>query len=292
MGLFDPYHKWLGIPPEQQPPNHYRLLALEPFESDRDVIDIAAEQRILYLERQLKGPHGPAAKQLLGAVESARICLLNREQKQAYDAQLASLTPNKVTKPNAAAHQPQTDGFDPYHTWLGIPPHAQPPDRYRLLGLEPSESDPDAIAAASEQRMAYLQQCGTGPHSIASQKLMNEVSAARIWLLDRSVKPATDRKASTKAKQDGASPQSDISAAGLRDGDHAAFSVASSGWALNDRGTAAMDERPLGCLTPSRRSLWKKPRFDATIRVFQRRPIPRAVVQKGAFSTGSVGVGC
>ena len=23
---FDPYHIWLGIPPEEQPPNHYRLL--------------------------------------------------------------------------------------------------------------------------------------------------------------------------------------------------------------------------------------------------------------------------
>jgi hypothetical protein len=22
---FDPYHKWLAIPPEEQPPHHYRL---------------------------------------------------------------------------------------------------------------------------------------------------------------------------------------------------------------------------------------------------------------------------
>ena len=25
---FDPYHIWLGIPPEDQPPSHYRLLAI------------------------------------------------------------------------------------------------------------------------------------------------------------------------------------------------------------------------------------------------------------------------
>ena len=24
----DPYHVWLGIPPEEQPPNHYRLLGI------------------------------------------------------------------------------------------------------------------------------------------------------------------------------------------------------------------------------------------------------------------------
>ena len=28
-GAFDPYHKWLGIPPKQQPPDHYRLLGVE-----------------------------------------------------------------------------------------------------------------------------------------------------------------------------------------------------------------------------------------------------------------------
>ena len=28
-GAFDPYHQWLGIPPEQQPPDHYALLGLK-----------------------------------------------------------------------------------------------------------------------------------------------------------------------------------------------------------------------------------------------------------------------
>jgi len=27
LDRFDPYHKWLGIPPAEQPLNHYRLLA-------------------------------------------------------------------------------------------------------------------------------------------------------------------------------------------------------------------------------------------------------------------------
>ena len=30
MAAFDPYHIWLGIPPEAQPPSHYRLLAEFP----------------------------------------------------------------------------------------------------------------------------------------------------------------------------------------------------------------------------------------------------------------------
>ena len=35
---FDPYRKWLGIPPKDQPPNHYRLLGIDLFEADAEVI--------------------------------------------------------------------------------------------------------------------------------------------------------------------------------------------------------------------------------------------------------------
>ena len=35
---FDPYHKWLGISPKDQPPDHYRLLGIDRFESDLEVV--------------------------------------------------------------------------------------------------------------------------------------------------------------------------------------------------------------------------------------------------------------
>jgi len=31
---FDPYYKWLGILPKDQPPHNYRLLGIELFEED------------------------------------------------------------------------------------------------------------------------------------------------------------------------------------------------------------------------------------------------------------------
>ena len=46
---FDPYYKWLGIPPDEQPPNYYRLLAVGTFEENPDVIEAAASQRIRHL---------------------------------------------------------------------------------------------------------------------------------------------------------------------------------------------------------------------------------------------------
>jgi hypothetical protein len=85
---FDPYHKWFGIPPSQQPPTHYRLLGLEPFEPDREVIDAAANQRIAYLQDIAAGPHGNASQRLLNEVAAARRTLLNPKTKKAYDEQL------------------------------------------------------------------------------------------------------------------------------------------------------------------------------------------------------------
>jgi hypothetical protein len=97
---FDPYHKWFGIPPSQQPPTHYRLLGLEPFEPDREVIDAAANQRIAYLQDIAAGPHGDASQRLLNEVAAARRSLLNPKTKMAYDEQLrqtcaADPTPSK-----------------------------------------------------------------------------------------------------------------------------------------------------------------------------------------------------
>jgi hypothetical protein len=58
-----------------------------------------------------------------------------------------------------------SEAFDPYYTWLAIPPDDQPPDHYRLLGLRPFEQNTDAISHAATQRMAHLrmQQAGSYP---------------------------------------------------------------------------------------------------------------------------------
>jgi uncharacterized protein (TIGR03067 family) len=90
MAAFDPYHKWLGIPPADQPPNHYRLLGLNLFESDPDVIDVATEQRVVYLRGCATGEHIAESQKLLNEVAAARLCLLNVEKKRAYDMKLRS----------------------------------------------------------------------------------------------------------------------------------------------------------------------------------------------------------
>ena len=65
MATFDPYHKWLGIAPAEQPPNDYRLLGLGLFESDSDAIDAAAEQRVAFLRQCATGTQVAASQKLL-----------------------------------------------------------------------------------------------------------------------------------------------------------------------------------------------------------------------------------
>lgn len=87
---FDPYHKWLGIPASDQPANHYRLLGVELFEADLDVIDSAAEQRMAFLRTFQSGKNGQHSQKLLNEVAMARITLCDTDRRAAYDAQLRS----------------------------------------------------------------------------------------------------------------------------------------------------------------------------------------------------------
>ncbi|MBS0204798.1 MAG: LamG domain-containing protein [Planctomycetes bacterium] len=84
------------------------------------------------------------------------------------------------------------DQFDPYHKWLGIPSAEQPPNHYRLLGITLFEADPEVIEAAADRQMKYVSQCATGNYLALSQKLLNELSTARVCLLVPARKQAYD----------------------------------------------------------------------------------------------------
>ena len=86
--MFDPYYKWLGIPPEDQPPHHYRLLGISLFESDPDVIANAAEQRMAHVKQYQAGQHSLHSQEILNQLATAKVCLLNADKKAIYDGQL------------------------------------------------------------------------------------------------------------------------------------------------------------------------------------------------------------
>ncbi len=85
---FDPYHKWLGVSPKDQPPNHYRLLGIDLFEDDADVIADAAEQRMVHVRTYQLGPYSELSQEILNELAAAKVCLLKPAKKLAYDAEL------------------------------------------------------------------------------------------------------------------------------------------------------------------------------------------------------------
>lgn len=102
---FDPYHKWLGIPAEEQPPNHYRLLAIKLFEEDLEVIEHAGDRQMAHLRTFQAGRHGPMSQKLLNEVAAAKICLLNTQKKAAYDAQLRRLLDAHAAGEDTSSHE-------------------------------------------------------------------------------------------------------------------------------------------------------------------------------------------
>ena len=99
MPAFDPYHQWLGIPPGEQPPNHYRLLGVPLLETDLDVIEAAAERQTLFLRTLQLGPQSELTERILNEVASARVTLLNADQKAAYDDKLRKSLPPSPSPP-------------------------------------------------------------------------------------------------------------------------------------------------------------------------------------------------
>ncbi len=88
----------------------------------------------------------------------------------------------------------ESPAFDGYHRWLGIPKREQPPHHYRLLGISLFEDDPEVIATAAGARLTSLRQQQSGPHAVLCVRLLNEVSQARLCLLNPNKKAAYDAR--------------------------------------------------------------------------------------------------
>lgn len=99
-GDFDPYHKWLGIPPQERPLHHYRLLSLGLFEDNADVIQNAADRQMAHVRTFQGGPHSALSQKLLNELAAARVCLLDTRRRAEYDAELrAALAPPIAVPP-------------------------------------------------------------------------------------------------------------------------------------------------------------------------------------------------
>jgi hypothetical protein len=124
MAAFDPYHHWLGIPPEEQPPNHYRLLGINAFETSISAIKNAADQRRDFLKSVQTGEHVQFSQDLLNQVGQAKSCLLDPDKRLAYNALLrqqqaetnSPVQTSPLAPPLSVPVPPVQEGRQPYPT--------------------------------------------------------------------------------------------------------------------------------------------------------------------------------
>ncbi len=177
MESFDPYYKWLGIGLNERPINHYRLLGLRLFEADADVISHAADRQIVHIRSFQTGKHSAESQKLLNELTAAQRCLLNAQQKAAYDVslrrQLATPVPPAVAPP--AVRQP--------------PPAPPPAPAAPVRSAAPARQELDMSAilgsGARDALLELVQRTpGTKPASLASGPTAPTIkSGLPPWLL-------------------------------------------------------------------------------------------------------------
>ncbi len=157
---FDPYYHWLGISPEDGPPDHYRLLGLRRFESDANIIRAAAEQRFVYLRTFQLSPQADLAERLLNEIAAAKVCLLDAQAKESYDA--------KLTDAERSSESLDPDEAEAYRAAEVLPVLPLPPSYPPVIGeggasrempaaLDAIEAPSGGIGAPERSwRMRYL----------------------------------------------------------------------------------------------------------------------------------------
>src|SRR5262245_25969406 len=87
--MFDPYHKWLGIPKDQRPPTHYQLLGVAFGEADPEVIEEASIRQTAHLRAYQIGPHAAECTRILNEIAKARTTLLDPVKRSQYEQLVA-----------------------------------------------------------------------------------------------------------------------------------------------------------------------------------------------------------
>ena len=73
---------------------------------------------------------------------------------------------------------------DAYLEWLGIPTAHRPPNYYQLLGVAPSEQNPEIIKSAAGRQYARVLAHRTASDAMRSERIAEEIVRARDTLLD------------------------------------------------------------------------------------------------------------
>ena len=182
--MIDPLHKWLGIPPSEQPPNDYRLLGIALFEEDSDVIDSSADRQLAFLHGLANGEHSALAEELSNKVSAARLRLLNKQSKAQYDQELRNQQGGAT--PIAAAQVSGAPNIPTVKNWgdtQGESPNA-PATAIPLAGQKavPTETPQAAVPQAATPQAAVPQITAASSHVRVEGGSAKRKGFSRAWI--------------------------------------------------------------------------------------------------------------
>lgn len=181
LASFDPYARWLGIPPAEQPPDHYRLLGLARFETDPARIAAAADARMALLRSVQTGPRGLIAQKIINEVAAARVCLLSPERKSLYDKELwERLAAHAQSAPTGQVHTPGA-AVVAAPTFFSAAQIVQPFSSTSPLTTAPLATTPtSAISTSASFEINPLMPTSGGPLPATAPKPATEIPVSAV----------------------------------------------------------------------------------------------------------------
>jgi hypothetical protein len=88
MNKFAAYHEWLGIPLRDETPNHYEILGIPLFETNKNVISNGAARRISFLQTMVASEFAELAQEIQKEVSQAKLCLLRENSRDKYQDEM------------------------------------------------------------------------------------------------------------------------------------------------------------------------------------------------------------
>ena len=202
--------EWLGLPAGTWPPDHYRLLGLEPGESDAERIEQRVHER-LEAVRHYQMAHPEQATEAMNRLAQAYVCLTDASSKRAYDAALlGTAAPVAVAEaPAVKAERPDPlawlfgpagvprslSATPPPLPRLPLPPPAQPEPLPSVETAEAEEPVDAAVVAAQQSRKARR---GLGTKRALYRRVVATRKLLHVWeRLGKYVEPAKRRLSRT-----------------------------------------------------------------------------------------------
>lgn len=88
----------------------------------------------------------------------------------------------------------ESQNFNPYHKWLGIPEKKCPPTHYELLGISLDEDDLGVIKSAAKRQKSHVEEFLGTKYNNHANKLISQIDEAEITLMSPELRREYDRK--------------------------------------------------------------------------------------------------